>query len=98
MKSLHYDVIKIDAEGHDYVIFKQIDFDRHSPKIVRLEWASLVEEDDHGKISFKNLTSMIMFMVLEGGDIVGIKKYIYKELYGGMENNGITIVTGIMEH
>ena len=73
---LNYDVIKIDAEGHDYNIFKQIDFDRHSPKIVRLEWSSLVE-DDMVKI-IQKFDEYDYVYGLEGGDIVGIKKYIYK--------------------
>lgn len=89
----HYDVIKIDAEGHDYTIFKQIDFERHSPKIVRLEWSSLTDED---KLKITNKFDKYEYHYgLEGGDIVGIKNDIYKELYGKMENNGVTIVTGL---
>jgi len=90
---LAYDVIKIDAEGHDYTIFKQIDFERHSPKVVRLEWSSLVDEDKEKII--QKFDEHDYVYGLEGGDIVGIKNYIYKELYGEMENNGITIVTGL---
>lgn len=36
-----YDVIKIDAEGHDWEIFQQIDIKKYRPKIIRLEWINL---------------------------------------------------------
>ena len=39
------DVIKMDTEGHDYIIFRQIDFARYKPKVVRLEWINLTESE-----------------------------------------------------
>ena len=31
----NFDVVKIDAEGHDYKIFKQIDLKKYKPKVIR---------------------------------------------------------------
>ena len=43
-----FDVVKIDAEGHDYNIFKQIDLKKYRPRVVRAEWSSI---EDYEKIS-----------------------------------------------
>ena len=40
----NFDVVKIDAEGHDWEIFDQIDIEKFRPKLIRLEWINLQEE------------------------------------------------------
>lgn len=48
------DVIKMDAEGYDYKIFKQIDLTKYKPKVVRLEWINLSKEDQQDIINTFN--------------------------------------------
>ena len=40
-----FDVVKMDTEGHDYKIFKQIDLKKYKPKVIRLEWINLSEDE-----------------------------------------------------
>lgn len=40
-----FDIVKIDAEGHDYKIFKQIDLNKYKPKVIRIEWISLSDSE-----------------------------------------------------
>lgn len=44
----HFDVLQIDAEGHDFAILRQLDFSRHRPAIINLEIVNLpvVEQAD----------------------------------------------------
>lgn len=50
-----FDVVKIDAEGHDWEIFNQIDIARFRPKLIRLEWINLDDDQKNNIIqSFKN--------------------------------------------
>lgn len=37
------DILQIDAEGHDFQIFRHIDFSRYKPSIVNLEYVNLAE-------------------------------------------------------
>jgi len=88
-----FDVIKIDAEGHDYEVFKQIDFSKFRPKVVRLEWSSLNDNDKESII--KTFEDNNYIYGLEADDVVGVIKEIYNEIYNNMSENGITIVTGL---
>lgn len=40
-----FDLLLIDTEGHDWVVFQQLDLVRYRPKVIRLEWINLSEED-----------------------------------------------------
>ena len=74
------DIIKIDAEGHDYIIFKQIDFDEFRPKVVRLEWINLTEKEQNDITNkFKSLNYKYE---INGQDIVGIPDELYNEIIG----------------
>jgi len=75
---LNFDIIKVDAEGHDYKIFKQIDLTKYKPKIIRLEWINLEKEEQENII--KILNSFNYEYEISGQDIVGIKKDLYDEL------------------
>ena len=44
------DIIKIDAEGHDYKIFNQIDITKNNLKVIRLEWVNLLKEEQENII------------------------------------------------
>jgi len=70
-----FDVIKIDAEGHDYTIFKQIDFKRYRPKVVRLEWINLDEAEQF--LIKKTFDNENYVYEISGQDIVGIPKEFY---------------------
>ena len=75
----NFDVIKVDAEGHDYIIFKQIDFDEFRPKVVRLEWINLTTEEQE---LIKNKFDSIKYKYeINGQDIVGLPEEFYNELY-----------------
>jgi hypothetical protein len=95
-----FDVVKIDAEGHDYNIFKQIDLKKYRPRVVRAEWSSI---EDYEKISIvKQLDDAGYKYGIESEDIVGITNELYHELYDktqevvkNMKNNEVTIVTGL---
>jgi FkbM family methyltransferase len=39
------DIFKTDTEGHDYPIFKQLDFNRYRPKLIHMEWINMNTEE-----------------------------------------------------
>lgn len=93
------DVIKIDAEGHDYKIFKQIDLLKNDLKVIRLEWINLSKEEQESIIeSFKKNN---FIYEISGQDIVGVNSNFYKELSEiyepkvKKENSKVTLVTGL---
>jgi FkbM family methyltransferase len=96
------DIIKIDAEGHDYKIFKQINFKKYRPKVVRMEWVNLEEIE---KELIKNTFEQNDYVYdISGQDIVGITKELHSVLFENknkdiVENknteNNITLVTGL---
>ena len=97
-----FDVVKIDAEGHDYNIFKQIDLKKYRPRIVRAEWSSI--EDFEKTSLIEQLNSANYIYGIEADDIVGITKELYDEIYNkkeeimvDMKSNGVTIVTGLWD-
>jgi len=46
-----FDVVKMDAEGHDWEIFDQIDIEKYRPKLIRLEWINLSDEQKNSIIA-----------------------------------------------
>ena len=81
----NFDVVKIDAEGHDYKIFKQINLEKYRPKIVRLEWINLSEEEQEEiKFQFEKHNYVVE---LTGQDIVGLPKEFHDELFQPKTNN-----------
>jgi FkbM family methyltransferase len=75
----NFDILKVDAEGHDFKIFKQIDFNKYTPKVIRLEWINLTELEQTEIIEIFDRNNFIYEM--SGQDIVGIPKDFYKELF-----------------
>jgi len=96
------DVIKVDAEGHDFVIFKQIDFEEYRPKVVRIEWINLTEEE---QTLITNKFDEVKYVYeISGQDIVGIPEELHSELFVPKptnkkievkENTKVTLVTGL---
>jgi FkbM family methyltransferase len=98
----NFDVIKIDAEGHDYKIFKQVDLTKYKPKVVRVEWINLSKEEQDSIINKFNESGYVY--EINGQDIIGIPDIFYKELdsfYNLQEDNKsysnskTTLVTGL---
>jgi FkbM family methyltransferase len=73
-----FDIIKIDAEGHDYNIFKQIDLSKYTPKVIRLEWINLEKEEQEKILDVFESNDFVY--ELSSQDIVGIPKKFYNEL------------------
>jgi len=89
------DVFKVDAEGHDYIIFKQIDFDEYRPKVIRLEWINLTEAEQN-EIK-KKFESANYKYEISSQDIVGIPSEFYDELTQKNDTkNGIIIDSNLV--
>jgi|688.fasta_scaffold10958_9 FkbM family methyltransferase len=89
------DVFKVDAEGHDYIIFKQIDFDEYRPKVIRLEWINLTETEQN-EIK-KKFESANYKYEISSQDIVGIPSEFYDELTQKNDTkNGIIIDSNLV--
>jgi FkbM family methyltransferase len=99
----NFDIVKIDAEGHDYKIFKQIDLKKYTPKVIRLEWINLEESEQNDIINIFNENNYVY--EISGQDIVGLPKNFYDELKKQnsepikLNNNGqiTTLVTGLWD-
>ena len=92
-----FDVVKIDAEGHDYHIFKQIDLKKYRPSVARIEWINLTNEQQNKII---NLFDEHNYKYeINGQDIVGITNELYLELVNVYERPKCktTLVTGLWD-
>ena len=95
-----FDVLKIDAEGHDYQIFKQLNLGVYRPKVIRLEWVNLDKEQQKNILDiFTNNNYRYEFLEQ---DIIAAPIEIYEELEEPVQskpkpdsNSGITLVTGL---
>ena len=105
----NFDILKMDAEGHDFTIFKQIDFEKYKPSIVRLEWVNLSEDE---KIQVKNTFEKFGYNYdISGQDITGLSPELYKNiehlvleekrqeelLKQNLESDKVTLVTGLWD-
>jgi len=100
----NFDIVSIDAEGHDYQIFKQIDLNKFRPKLIRAEWNSLNEEEQNlikEKLDKNNYSYEIMNM-----NIDAVPNELIVEIEGVLPQNSetiveekskVTIVTGIWD-
>jgi len=69
----NFDLIQIDAEGHDYTILKQLDFKKHNPKIIHFEYANLKPEE---KTSIEDLLKNAGYRLdfHNSNDLLAVKK------------------------
>jgi FkbM family methyltransferase len=95
-----FDIIKIDAEGHDYMIFKQVDLKKYSPSVIRIEWINLSQEEQNSILD--KLKQSDYIYELSGQDIIAIPKTFHDELdsfFNKKENvsqqSNVTLVTGL---
>ena len=95
------DVIKIDAEGHDYKIFKQINLLDKGLKVIRLEWINLSSEDQENIIEVFEKNNFKY--EISGQDIVGLNPNFYQEVekFNNFQQNQsetkLTLVTGLWD-
>lgn len=95
------DVIKIDAEGHDYKIFKQINLRDNELKVIRLEWINLSEEEKN--LITKEFEKNGFVYEISGQDIVGISSEFHSTLLNEhtpkqtIDKSNVTIVTGLWD-
>jgi FkbM family methyltransferase len=95
------DVIKIDAEGHDYKIFKQINLLDNELKVIRLEWINL--ENSEQELIIKAFKENNFVYEISGQDIVAVNPKFYEKLLEFYEktpkkvNNKLTLVTGLWD-
>jgi len=95
----NFDVVKMDAEGHDYKIFKQIDLNKYKPKVIRLEWINLTKEEYAHTIDILDKHDYIY--EISSQDITAISKVFYNEIKSPKicedTTQIITIVTGLWD-
>jgi FkbM family methyltransferase len=98
------DVFLTDAEGHDWMIFNQLDLNKFRPKFIRMEYVNLTK-DEQKLVKDKLIKNDYYFE--EGFDIIAIDNSLYNEFIlninkesneKNMVNNekkNLTIVTGL---
>ena len=72
------DVVKIDAEGHDWEIFHQIDLAKFRPKLIRLEWISL--DDDQKNSIIQTFQKFNYEYEIANMDIMACPKEVLQEI------------------
>lgn len=87
------DILICDAEGYDWKIFKQLDFNRIRPKVIRLEYINLTDEE---KELTKNKLIENGYEIEIGQDIDAIDKNLIVEEPNEFNKN-LTIVTGLWD-
>ena len=88
------DVFICDAEGYDWNIFKQLDFNRIRPKVIRIEYINLTDEE---KELTKNKLIENGYEIEIGQDIDAIDSNLIKDEVLPEYNNNLTIVTGLWD-
>jgi FkbM family methyltransferase len=83
----NFDIVKIDTEGHDYVIFKQINLDKYKPKVIRLEWINISEEEQKNIIDTFNKHDYVFEIISQ--DITALPRSFLNEIES--TNNDIIV-------
>lgn len=88
------DVFICDAEGYDWMIFKQMNLDVLKPHFIRLEYINLTDEEK--KMTTDKLDKYGYVYEL-GQDVTAITKELHEKIYSDMNeiNKNMTIVTGL---
>lgn len=87
------DILICDAEGYDWKIFNQLDFNRIRPKVIRLEYINLTDEE---KELTKNKLIENGYEIEIGQDIDAIDKDLIQENMVEYNKN-LTMVTGLWD-
>jgi hypothetical protein len=94
------DVFITDAEGHDWMIFKQLDLDKYQPKFIRLEYVNLTDDE---KENVKEKLKKYDYYFEESFDITAIRRDIHDKMNNTShekdqkinKSSNLTIVTGL---
>jgi FkbM family methyltransferase len=73
-----FDILQIDAEGHDYEIFQQIDLDKYKPKILHIEWMHLSNEEKRCMIDIFNAHDYLY--EITGQDVNAMSRSFYDQI------------------
>ena len=65
-----FDIISIDTEGHDYIILKQIDFSKYTPKVIRIEYINLNETEQEEAINILTANGYVYNVIGQNLDAV----------------------------
>jgi FkbM family methyltransferase len=87
------DILICDTEGYDWKIFKQLDFNRIRPKVIRLEYINLTDEE---KELTKNKLIENGYEIEIGQDIDAVDKNLIQDEIPEFNKN-LTIVTGLWD-
>lgn len=72
-----FDILQIDAEGADYIIFQSIDFNKFRPKFIIIEIMNL-SNDDVNSIKTKLIKNNYVYTIID--DLLAIDQNCLKEL------------------
>ena len=93
------DVLKLDTEGHDFLIFDQVDLEKHDIDLIRLEWVNLTDEEKDSIT--KKFTKYNYSHCFTGSDIVGIKTSLVDTITPPKKESesysNTTLVTGLWD-
>lgn len=93
------DVLKLDTEGHDFLIFDQVNLEKHDIDLIRLEWVNLTDEEKDSIT--KKFTKYNYSHCFTGSDIVGIKTSLVDTVTPPKKESesysNTTLVTGLWD-
>ena len=101
-----FDIISIDTEGHDFLILKNIDLQKYSPRVVRIEYCNLTDEEKRESVEYLANNGYIYNII--GQNLDAVKEEFWNEISGkstavattaplATNNKNLTIVTGIWD-
>jgi FkbM family methyltransferase len=90
-----FDILVCDAEGYDWVIFKQLDLKKIRPKFVRLEFCNLTDEEK--RLLLEKLTKNNYEYEISGQNIDAVTREYLDSMSKNKNsiNKNMTIVTGL---
>lgn len=97
-----FDILKLDTEGHDFVIFNQLDLDKYRPLLIRMEWINLPKQDKWACLN--KLTSYNYYVEYSGQDLIACPQEVFDTLDRSQAEESqvtehlserVTLVTGL---
>jgi FkbM family methyltransferase len=74
----NFDVFKLDTEGHDGKIFKQLDLNKHRPLLIRMEWVNL--SDGEKQECLEKLKNHNYYVEYISQDLLACPREVYDSL------------------
>jgi FkbM family methyltransferase len=94
----NFDVLSIDAEGHDYVILKNIDIKKYNPRVIRIEYINLSEEEKKEVIGLLEKNNYIY--TISGQNLDAVRTDYWEKIKSVQKiitSPKLTLVTGIWD-